>query len=132
MRWRDLDTAAAPLWRWTLRTQWDRQPLKTGQPRDVPIHRELARILAKWKVGGWARFVRRVPSADDFVVSDASGKMLTKNAAGAKAIHRHAAAIGIDAGTRDFHSFRRAMITLAAAIEIVAPPAHARSAQRSS
>lgn len=123
MRWRDLDQRTGTLGRWSLRTQWDAQPLKGkgaagGPPRDIPIHPELAKLLAAWRLGGWARHVGRVPAADDFVVPDEHGGMLTKNAAGSKAVHRHARKIGIDPGAaatgmRDFHSFRRAFITTA-------------------
>lgn len=113
MRWRDLDTTAPGLWRWSLRTQWDARPLKTEQPRDIPIHAELARILTTWRDAGWGRYTMRVRTADDFVVPRADGTMLSKNAAGAKPTQRHAALVGIEVGTRDFHSFRRGMITLA-------------------
>lgn len=123
LRWRDLDQQATPLWRWSLRTQWDGKPLKGkgaagGPPRDIPIHPELAKLLAAWRLGGWARHVGRVARPDDFVVPDEHGGLLTKNAGGSKAVHRHAAKIGIDPGNaaigaRDFHSFRRAFITTA-------------------
>ena len=124
MRWRDLDTDARPLWRWALRTQYDGRPLKTEHPRDVPIHPELQRILAAWRLDGWARLMCRVPKPDDFVLPrPAKGRGRrpqhskvphhTYNSLGAKAVHRHAAKIGIDSTGRDFHSFRRAMITIA-------------------
>ena len=116
MRWADLDEAARPLRRWVLRTQWDRKPLKTGSPRDVPIHPELWRILSDWRRDGWEQLVCRSPRSEDFVVPRADATMLS-TAAGAKAVHRHATLIGIEtragAGVRDAHSLRRAFITLA-------------------
>ena len=85
--------------------------------RDVPIHAELARILAAWKLEGWPRFVRRLPRPDDLVVPREDGSVHSVNSAGAKALRRHAETIGIDtrgaAGFRDVHSFRRAFVTLA-------------------
>jgi integrase len=125
MRWSDLDVRAAPLWRWALRTQYDREPLKTDRPRDVPIHPELQRLLAAWRLDGWTRLRRRHARPDDLVVPRAEPLVRTidglrvetwvhsKESLGAKAVHRHAAAIGIDPAGRDFHSFRRAMITCA-------------------
>ena len=124
LRWRDLDTAARPLWRWVLRTQYDGAPLKTDHPRDVPIHPQLQRVLSAWKVGGWARFMARgAPSPDDFVVPrcpQSDRRPHAKRTAwhsdqslGAKAIQAHAARVGVDPTGRDFHSLRRGMITLA-------------------
>lgn len=124
LRWRDIDMRSQPLWRWALRTQYDDAPLKTERPRDIPIHAELARILAAWKLGGWARFMCRVRSEDDLVVprnphlrtgrpQHAHGQHHSSSSLGAKAVRRHAQALGIDDAGRDFHSFRRAMITLA-------------------
>lgn len=125
LRWRDLDTAARPLWRWSLRTQYDGRPLKTEHPRDVPIHPELRRVLAAWKLDGWVRFMCRPgPTPDDFVVprhpslharrpQHLRTPFHSEASLGAKAVHRHAAKVGIDATERDFHSFRRAMITIA-------------------
>lgn len=124
MRWRDLDTEARPLWRWALRTQYDGAPLKTDHPRDVPIHPELQRVLAAWKLGGWSRFMCKAgPGPEDFVIPRAplrSRKGHAKRTAyhsdqslGAKAVQAHALRADLDPTGRDFHSFRRAMITLA-------------------
>ena len=115
MRWSDLDEDALPLKRWVLRTQWDRQPLKTSSPRDVPIHAELWQVLSAWRLVGWPRLVGREPRPDDLVVPQPDGTMHT-TAAGAESVHVHAAAIGIETrsatGVRDAHSFRRSFVTL--------------------
>lgn len=113
LRWSDLDTAGLPLWCWDLRTQWDREPLKTDRRRRVPIHPELRRVLEDWKREGWARFVCRRPTADDLVVPRANGTIHADNSLGAKSIQRHARRVGIDPTHRNFHSLRRAFITLA-------------------
>ena len=118
LRWRDLDTKAAPLWRWSLRTQYEGRPLKGkgrqgGPPRDVPIHPELQALLERWRADGWARFMCRHPRPDDFVCPREDGTVHSKQSLGAKAVHRHAKLAGVDSTGRDFHSFRRAMITIA-------------------
>lgn len=129
LRWRDLDVDGRPLWRWHLATQYDGAPLKGrgregGPPRDIPIHPELQRILAAWKLEGWPRFMRRHPRPDDLVVprerpvlvvdgAERESWVHSKESLGAKAVHRHAAVLGISSAGRDFHSFRRGMITLA-------------------
>ncbi len=117
LRWRDIDTQATPLWRWALRTQYDGQPLKGhgregGNPRDIPIHPELRALLELWKADGWARCMRRHPKPDDFVCPRETGAVHSKQSLGSKAIHRHAAVAGLSSEGRDFHSLRRAMITL--------------------
>ena len=115
MRWSDVDENAQPLKRWMLRTQWDRQPLKTSRPRDVPIHAELWQLLGAWRLVGWPRLTGRTPRADDLVVPKPDGTMHTSHA-GAQSLHAHAAAVGIETrtpqGMRDAHSFRRSFITL--------------------
>lgn len=125
LRWSDLDVKATPLWRWALRTQYDRQPLKTDNPRDVPIHPELRALLAAWKLEGWPRMMCRHPRPDDLVVPRETPVRLereggvvlswlhSKESLGAKAVHRHAKLAGISSAGRDAHSFRRAMITCA-------------------
>lgn len=115
MRWRDIDRKAAPLWRWMLRTQYDDQPLKLEeQPRDVPIHPLLRTMLEAWERDGFERFMCRKPTPDDFVVPmDRAGGCHTKESIGAKDVKRRAKLVDIDATGRDFHSFRRSMITTA-------------------
>ena len=111
MRWGDLDTRSRPLWLWALRTQYGGATLKTDEHRSVPIHGELEAVLAKWRSDGWPRFMRREPTLEDFVVPRGDGTVHSKQSLGAKAVARHASLVGIEKGERDFHSFRRSMIT---------------------
>lgn len=124
MRWRDLDASAKPLTRWVLRTQYDGQPLKTEKPRDVPIHAELQKILDEWKREGWPKLMKRHPTKDDFVIARDPDRRWKRplhgdkphhsaQSLGAKGMKPHAKWLGIDSSDRDFHSFRRSMITLA-------------------
>jgi integrase len=57
--------------------------------------------------------MRRHPTPDDVVVPREDGGVHTDASLGAKAVRRHAAAIGLDPSHRDFHSFRRGFVTLA-------------------
>lgn len=93
--------------------------LNTENPREIPIHSELQRILAAWKLEGWPLLVSRHPKQDDFVVprsgaraQHAKGEMHSHNSLDAKAVRRHASKLGINDAGRDFHPFRRAMIRL--------------------
>lgn len=71
-RWRDYDTAAAPLGRLTVATQSeggdDERETKTGELREVPVHPTLAAILAEWKLEGFPLLFGRAPRADDPIV----------------------------------------------------------------
>jgi integrase len=69
-RWRDYDSAAEPLGRIWVATQYDDQPLKAGTPREVPVHPTLAAILAEWRLGGFPLFFGRPPRPDDFIVPE--------------------------------------------------------------
>lgn len=41
---------------------------KSGVPRAVPVHPTLAKVLAAWKLGGWARMYGAPPKASDLIV----------------------------------------------------------------
>ncbi|MGZ5764503.1 MAG: tyrosine-type recombinase/integrase [Usitatibacter sp.] len=45
--------------------------VKTEVPRWMPVHPTLAKILAAWKLGGWAEMIGRAPKADDLIVPNA-------------------------------------------------------------
>lgn len=124
-RWRDLDTDAPRLWRWSLRSQYDGKSLKgssakPGAPRDVPIHPRLRELLEEWRREGWPQHVRRHPRPDDLIVPREDGTMHSKESLGAKSVGRAARVVGIAmSGTaadgttwsKDAHSFRRFFIT---------------------
>lgn len=117
-RWRDLDTTATPLWRLRVATQWDDQPLKGARDehtaeRSVPVHPELRRLLAEWKLTGWAAVYGRHPTLDDFISPYAADPRLGcrgDDQIGA-AFRRDVKRLGIARlGT---HSFRRFAISAA-------------------
>lgn len=73
LRWGDLDTTAAPLWRLTSSRTYDGKPTKTGKASRVPVHPVLADMLSTWR-HGWGQMFGRAPTADDPIVPRAPGK----------------------------------------------------------
>ena len=80
LHWRGLDLKAEPLGRILVEASYDRKTkqettLKTENPRQVPIHPTLAKVLASWKLSGWQRALGEQPGPDDLLLpsmSDAS------------------------------------------------------------
>lgn len=62
LRWRDYDTSMEPLCALNL------GETKSGVPRQVPVHPTLAKILAAWKLSGWAEWYGRAPTSEDLIV----------------------------------------------------------------
>jgi integrase len=57
-----------PLGRLVVTTSYDLGRTKTGVERWMPVHPALARLLAEWRLGGWARTFGRPPTDDDLVL----------------------------------------------------------------
>jgi integrase len=78
LHWSDLDVTAKPLGRllvhksYCFRTKREKST-KTEQPRSVPVHPTLARILEAWRSSGWATEFRREPTPRDLILP-ASGR----------------------------------------------------------
>ena len=73
LRWRHYEPEIEPLGRLMIAVAWEsntRQetPTKTESPRRVPVHPELARLLAEWKLGGWPATYGRAPTGEDLIV----------------------------------------------------------------
>ena len=62
LTWRNYDASAEPLGRLAI------GKTKSGVPREVPVHPTLAKILAVWKLSGWAETYGRAPTGDDLIV----------------------------------------------------------------
>ncbi len=75
LRWGDLDTAAAPLWRLTSSRTYANRPTKTGKSSVVPVHPVLAAMLTTWR-HGWGRMFGRAPAADDPIVPRSPGRWI--------------------------------------------------------
>lgn len=72
-RWADYDAAAQPLGKLTFATafaakQREEKHTKTGHARQVPVHPTLAKVLAHWKLAGWAATYGRPPRPEDLMV----------------------------------------------------------------
>ncbi len=67
-KWGDIDTVAKPLARLRIESQHDGDELKTEDPREMPIHPTLARLLAEWKMEGYELACGRAPTAELHIV----------------------------------------------------------------
>jgi integrase len=67
LRWRHL-VPASPLSRLVIANSNETQTTKTGVERAMPVHPALAKVLAEWKLSGWAREFERAPKPDDLIV----------------------------------------------------------------
>lgn len=77
-RWDDYDTSTEPLGTLTVHSSWntkrrEERATKTRRVRLVPIHPELARVLAEWRLSGWAAEFGRPPRGADFIIPPAPG-----------------------------------------------------------
>ncbi len=115
-RWRDYDAAAKPLGSLRCHTQYLDQPLKTSEDewtaeRMIPVHAELARVLATWRLRGFVEIYGVHPRATDWIVADPrTNEPRTQNQAH-KALRRDCALVGIE--PRGTHAFRHAFVSLA-------------------
>src|SRR5690606_29304170 len=85
---------------------------KTEVPREVPVHPELARILAAWKLEHYPLIHGVRPGPDDLLVRNSYGRMYTRSGV-IQMLHKDLEAIGLR--RRRVHDFRRTLITLARA-----------------
>lgn len=66
LRWGRVQRAE-PLGRLVVETSYEKGETKTGAVRWMPTHPVLARALAEWRLGGWARMFGRPPTDADLV-----------------------------------------------------------------
>lgn len=72
-RWGHYDRERRPLGALSVHSAWstnDREErgTKTRRPREVPVHPELAAVLADWRLRGWAEHVGRPPTDYDWII----------------------------------------------------------------
>ncbi len=114
LRWRHYDPSQEPLGRLLVEGAYSvkkrkETSTKTENPRAVPVHPTLARVLAEWKLSGWERMVGRPPRADDLIVPSRLGVNRSVNQA-LKRLHTDLARMGLRA--RRTHDTRRSFISL--------------------
>ena len=78
LRWRHYDATLEPLGRLLIASSWhtrrrEEKGTKTEQPRMVPVHPTLARILAEWKLGAWQVMMGRPAGPDDLIIPSRRG-----------------------------------------------------------
>lgn len=135
LTWRDLEDRE-PLARLLVTRAWSASrksvgPLKTARKgivfREVPVHPTLAKVLAAWRIGGWARMLKRIPLPDDLIIPSRLGGHRGPNH-GLKKLHADLARLGLR--VRRQHDARRTLISLAqadgATKETLRPSTHPR------
>lgn len=68
LKWQQWKRDVAPLGALAIDWQYDHLPLKTNNPRRVPVHPHLAEILQRWFDEGFALIYGRAPKASDWIV----------------------------------------------------------------
>lgn len=112
LKWQQWKRDAEPLGGLAIDWQYDHKPLKTNNPRRVPVHPHLAEILQRWFDEGFELTYGRRPKPTDWIVPRrrAPTRPHTKSSA-YKAFKAACELLGIEA--RSLHATRHTMITWA-------------------
>jgi integrase len=114
LRWEALDRELGPLPRLLVSESFSRangfaKSTKTGNPREVPVHPALARVLGDWQANGFEASFGRAPQSTDLLIPNRHGGYRTDNTF-VKGLSRDLEALGLRA--RRFHDTRRTFISL--------------------
>jgi integrase len=117
LTWSDYDPASSPLGKLVIERSYSSKArrvkeTKTDNPREMPVHPTLARILAAWKLGGFERMTGRAPRPEDLIVPSRRGRPRNANHA-LRRFHEDLDRIGLRA--RRQHDARRTFISIARA-----------------
>ncbi len=117
LTWRDYDPACSPLGKLVIERSYssrkrDVKATKTDNPREMPVHPTLAKILAAWKLGGYERLTGRKPQPEDLIVPSRRGKHRNANHM-LRRFHEDLERLGLR--ERRQHDARRTFISLARA-----------------
>ncbi len=117
LRWHHYQKDLAPLGKLVIARSFctkrhAEKSVKSERPREMPVHPELARVLAAWRDGGWQRLMGREPTEDDLVVPSREGRNRNVNHALTR-FHEDLARVGLR--RRRLHDARRTLISLARA-----------------
>jgi integrase len=122
LTWRDYDPTCTPLGKLVVEKSYSTRKrkvkgTKTENPREMPVHPTLAKILAEWKLSGFERLTGRTPQPDDPIVPSRRGAYRNVNAS-LRRFHEDLERIGLRA--RRQHDARRTFISIARADGAVA------------
>jgi hypothetical protein len=115
----DYDRTRKPLGSMVIDKQYQGQPLKGSRDdyvavRRFPAHSEAARIVAEWKISGFASMLGRPPRDDDPIVPNPRDMKARKPNAVYKALIEDEKRIGIEHKKgRATHGFRKCWISMA-------------------
>lgn len=118
LHWRDVDLTRRPLGCVRVATQASRdlstaeRATKTEEIRDVPIHPLLGRILAEWRLGGFALLFCRIPEPDDLVVPSRQDGRSPRSKKSLERMKEDLASIGVTVPPATRHAMRATLITL--------------------
>ena len=126
LTWRDYDPTCEPLGKLVVEKSYSTRKrkvkgTKTENPREMPVHATLARILAEWRLSGFERLTGRTPQPDDPIVPSRRGAYRNVNAS-LRRFHEDLERIGLRA--RRQHDARRTFISIARADGAVADTLH--------
>jgi integrase len=126
LTWRDYDPTCTPLGKLVIEKSYSTKKrkvkgTKTENPREMPVHPTLARILAEWRLSGFEELTGRQPRPDDPIVPSRRGAYRNVNAS-LRRFHEDLERIGLRA--RRQHDARRTFISIARADGAVADKLH--------
>jgi integrase len=119
LRWRAYDSRVQPLGRLSVHTSFstrarEEKSVKTDNPRLVPVHPTLAKMLATWRLSGWRELTGRAPTDDDLIIpSRVDAKRNRSVGLGLERFHEDLERLGLR--PRRQHDARRTFISLALA-----------------
>jgi len=117
LRWQHYQPAVAPLGKLLVAVSFNRKrrkekSVKTGRPREVPVHPTLAAALEAWRAAGWAQRVGRTPRDGDLIAPTPAGEHQRDPVVNAN-LRRDLLALGMR--PRRVHDARRTFISLSLA-----------------
>ncbi len=117
LTWRDYDAASSPLGKLVVEKSYSSKSrkvkgTKTENPREMPVHPTLAKILAARKLGGFTRLTGCDPKPDDPIVPSRRGNSRNANHM-LRRFHEDLGRLGLRA--RRQHDTRRTFISIARA-----------------
>ncbi len=115
--WRDYDAAAKPLGKLVVEKSYSAKTkvvkaTKTDNPREMPVHPTLAKILATWKLSGFQTLMERDARPEDLIVPSRQKRPRNANHM-LRRFHEDLERIGLRA--RRQHDARRTFISIARA-----------------